>query len=213
MNFNKKIFLFAVFALGSNLLFADKQIGLVPSSVKNERDILQVGVLEGDIPVLVLKEEREGFVSTITEYFVIYDKEKAGPFDDIDTYYTHFSPDGKNLVYSARIDRKEYLFIGKEKIGPFDKVYFPEFSPDGKNLAYSAEIDGKWYLFIGKEKIGPFDNVYSPEFSPDGKNLAYKAKIDGKWYGRLFFNSKTYTGSICGGKVVYIKDGKIMLKD
>ena len=211
MNFNKKIFLFAVFALGSNLLFADKQIGLVPSSVKNERDILQVGVLESDIPVLVVKEEREGFVSTITEYFVIYDKEKIGPFDDV--YSTEFSPDGKNLAYSAKIDGKYYLFVGKEKIGPFDFVYFPKFSPDGKNLAYTAKIDEKWYLFSGKEKIGTFDDVYSPEFSPDGKNLAYKAKIDEKLYVKLFFNSKTYTGSICGGKVVYIKDGKIMLRD
>lgn len=176
MDFNKKIFLFAVFALGLNLLFADKQIGLVPSSVKNERNVFQVGVLEGDIPVLVMKEEREGFVSTITEYFVIYDKEKAGPFDDIDTYYTHFSP-------------------------------------DGKNLAYSAEINGKWYLFVGKEKAGPFDYVGYLQFSPDGKTLSFRTEIDKKWYGKLFFNSKTYTGSICGGKVVYIKDGKIMLRD
>ena len=174
MDFNKKIFLFAVFALGLNLLFADKQIGLVPSSVKNERNVFQVGVLEGDIPVLVMKEEREGFVSTITEYFVIYDKEKIGPFDD---------------------------------------VYSPEFSPDGKNLAYSAEINGKWYLFVGKEKAGPFDYVGYLQFSPDGKTLSFRTEIDKKWYGKLFFNSKTYTGSICGGKVVYIKDDKIMLRD
>ncbi|MGP1414815.1 MAG: hypothetical protein ACTTJ6_02600 [Treponema sp.] len=137
MDFNKKIFLFVIFALGLNLLFADKQIGLVPSSVKNERDIFQVGVLEGDIPVLVMKEEREGFVSTITEYFIIYGKEKAGTFD----------------------------YVG--------------------------------YL----------------QFSPDGKTLSFRTEIDKKWYGKLFFNSKTYTGSICGGKVVYIKDGKIMLRD
>ena len=174
MNFNKKIFFFAVFALGLNLLFADKQIGLVPSSVKNEREVFQVGVLEDDTPVLVVKEEREGFVSTITEYFVIYGKEKIGPFDDVDDL--NFSPDGKNLIYKAKIDRK-------------------------------------WYLFVGKERVGPFDFVDFPTFSPDGKSLVYEAEIDGKWYTKLFFNSKTYTGSICGGKVVYIKDGKIMLRD
>ena len=137
MNFIKRLFLYAVFALSLNHLFADKQIGLVPSSVKNESDIFQVGVLENNTPVLVVKEEREGFVSTITEYFVIY----------------------------------------------------------------------------GKEKIGPFDYVGYTTFSPDSKTLSFTAKIDGKWYEKVFFNSQTYTGSICGNKVVYIKDGKIMLKD
>ena len=122
-------------------------------------------------------------------------------------------PDGKTLAYSAEIDGKWYLFVGKEKAGPFDYVYSPEFSPDGKNLAYSAEINGKWYLFVGKEKAGPFDYVGYLQFSPDGKTLSFRTEIDKKWYGKLFFNSKTYTGSICGGKVVYIKDGKIMLRD
>ena len=68
-------------------------------------------------------------------------------------------------------------------------------------------------IFIGKEKLGPFDNVVYPRFSPDSKSLAYGAEIDGKWYTKLFFNSKTYIGSISGDKIVYIKDGKIMLKD
>lgn len=174
MNFIKRLFLYAVFALSLNHLFADKQIGLVPSSVKNENDIFQVGVLENNIPVLVVKEEREGFVSTITEYFVIY---------------------------------------GKEKIGPFDDVYTESFSPDSKTLSFTAKIDGKWSLFVGREKIGSFDNISYSEFSPDSKTLGFAPEIDGKWYEKVFFNSQTYTGSICGNKVVYIKDGKIMLKD
>jgi len=58
-----------------------------------------------------------------------------------------------------------------------------------------------------------FDNVDYLNFSSDSKSLAYGAEIDEKYYSKLFFNSKTYTGSICGGNVVYIKDGKIMLRD
>ena len=213
MNFIKRLFLYAVFALSLNHLFADKQIGLVPSSVKNESDIFQVGVLENNIPVLVVKEEREGFVSTITEYFVIYGKEKIGPFDG--AYFLTFSPDSKTLSFEAKVDRKWYFFVGKEKIGPFDYVGYPEFSPDSETLSFTARsrIDVKWYLFVGKEKIGPFDYVYHPTFSPDSKTFGFEAEVDGKWYKKVFFNSQTYTGSICGNKVVYIKDGKIMLKD
>lgn len=58
-----------------------------------------------------------------------------------------------------------------------------------------------------------FDNVDYLNFSSDSKSLAYRAKIDEEWYTKLFFNSKTYIGSICNDKVVYIKDDKIMLKD
>ena len=151
MNFIKRLFLYAVFALSLNHLFADKQIGLVPSSVKNESDIFQVGVLENNIPVLVVKEEREGFVSTITEYFVIYGKEKIGPFDDVLSLI--FSPDGKTFSFIAKVDGKCYVFVDKEKIGPFDDVDFPTFSPDGKTFSFRAVIDGKWYLFVGKEKV------------------------------------------------------------
>ena len=112
MNFNKKIFIFAVFVLYLNLLFADKQIGLVPSSVKNERDILQVRVLEGDIPVLVVKEEREGFVSTITEYFVIYGKERVGPFDDVGYISSHQM--GKLLCIKLQLMENGIFLLAKK---------------------------------------------------------------------------------------------------
>ena len=261
MNIIRRIVVSVALILCVGHLFADRQIGTIPNFVEDESDILEVGVVNNDVPVLCVREEREGFVSTIKEYFVMYGKEKIGPFDEVRLPY-YFSPDGKTLAYCAEIDGKWYLYVGKEKIGPFDNVGSFEFSPDGKTLAYEAEIDGKIYLYVGKEKIGPFDFVESFKFSPDGKTLAYSAKIDEKWYlyvGRdkiriddifneknktfyltgdesfyltfssdektlkcsttlyygkkLIFNSQVYTGSICAGKVVYIKDGKIMLRE
>ena len=68
-------------------------------------------------------------------------------------------------------------------------------------------------MIYGKEKVGPFDSVDGYTFSPDGKTISYLAIIDRKVYKNIFFNSQVYTGSICGDKVVYIKDGKIMLKE
>ena len=58
-----------------------------------------------------------------------------------------------------------------------------------------------------------FNDVDYIKFSFDSKTFSFPAQIDGKCYTKLFFNSKTYIGSISGDKIVYIKDGKIMLKD
>ena len=288
MNIIKKVAVVVVLILTAGHLFADRQIGTVPNFVKDESDILEVCVDEDNVPALIVKEEREGFVSTITEYFVIYGKEKLGPYYRVNSFTFTFFPNGKTLLYTATIDGKRYAYVGKEKIGPFDDEGFPEFSPDGKALAYRAKIGEKWYLYVGKEKLGPFDNVGLPEFSPDGKTLAYSAEIDGKeylyigkekigpfdyvglpkfspdgktlayrveidkkwylyvgkeklgpfdnvnylltfsldgksisyscdignhWYRKLVLDFQTYTGSVCGEKVVYIKDGKIMLRE
>ena len=151
-----------------------REIGLVSSFVKNESDILNVGVAEDNIPIFVVKEEREGYVSTITEYFIIY---------------------------------------GKEKVGPFDEVLYFDSSPDGKTLAYDAIVDGENYIFIGKEKVNWFyrNGITLFKFSADGKVVEISSPPGPS--KRVFFDSQTYTGSICAGKVVYIKDGKIMLRE
>lgn len=137
MNFIKRLLVFVAFALSVSYLFADKQIGIITDFVKNESHILGVGIADDNVPVFVVREERDGYVSTVAECFVIYGKEKVGPFDSVDGY----------------------------------------------------------------------------TFSPDGKTISYLAIIDRKVYKNIFFNSQVYTGSICGDKVVYIKDGKIMLKE
>ena len=112
------------------------------------------------------------------------------------------------------IDDKWYVFAGKEKSGPFDD--FEEFgrSSDGKVLAYKAKIDGKYYLFTDKEKSGPFDDIGESAFSPHGETLAYIAEIDGKTYYKVIIDGSIYPGSIGpDGKTVYVKNGKIMLRE
>ena len=182
MNSIKKLCVSVVFALSVTYLFSDKVLGYVSSFVKNESDILEVGVLEGNVPIFAVKEEREGYVSNITEYFIIYGKEKVGPFDSVMTPL-NFLYDTKTLAYIATIDKKYYIFVGKEKAGPFDEVIpFIPFSTDGKTFAYIAKVDEKYYIFVDKEKMGAFDEVRWFSFSPDGKTFAYSAKVDKKWY-------------------------------
>ena len=55
----------------------------------------------------------------------------------------NFSPDGKTLAYTAKIDGKWYVIAGKEKAVHMNIYFSLTFSPDGKTLAYTAKIDGK----------------------------------------------------------------------
>lgn len=117
----------------------------------NYENVLDVGVINENTPVIAYYTDREGFISTIREYFVDIGNDTFGPFDDVSVYSFEYSPNGKSLAYKAKIDSKYYVFYDKEKFGPFDEKPNLEFLPDGKTLAYEAKIDGKHYIFCGKK--------------------------------------------------------------
>jgi len=149
-------------------------------TLSSDQHMIYLGAIDKTTPVYIIRKDTEGLISTIKEYYYYIGEEKNGPYDEYG--WPVFSPDGKTLAYTAKIDGKWYVIAGKEKAGPYDNCDQLTFSPDGKTLAYTAKIDGKWYVIAGKEKAGPYDKCDDLTFSPDGKTLAYTAKIDGKWY-------------------------------
>lgn len=72
-------------------LFTDTVIQTVDIDEKN---ILAVYSYNNESPAIIFYKETEGFISTITEYFIRYKNEVLGPFDDI---VPKFSPDGKTV--------------------------------------------------------------------------------------------------------------------
>ncbi|MCX7950242.1 MAG: WD40 repeat domain-containing protein [Treponemataceae bacterium] len=174
-------------------------------------EITTIGLLNGATPVYVVRQLREGLISTIKKYYVVTGNEKAGPYDDVDDLT--FSPDGKVLAYRVEIGGQWYVITGNEKAGPYDDVWGLAFSPDGKMLVYAVEVDGQWYMMDGKEKTGPYkyEDIGPLTFSPDGIALVYRAKINGTWYSKVLINGKEYTGSVSNGVTVYVDNNTIRI--
>src|SRR5574344_21225 len=149
-------------------------------TLSSDQHMIYLGAIDKTTPVYIIRKDTEGLISTIKEYYYYIGEEKTGPYDKCG--WPVFSPDGKTLAYTAKIDGKNYVIAGKEKVGPYNWCYDLTFSPDGKTLAYTAEIDGKLYVIAGKEKAGPYNWCCFLTFSPDGKTLAYQAIIDCEWY-------------------------------
>ena len=160
-----------LFLLLGTLAFSDEEIGAIETG-----EVLRLGAIDG-VPFALIKEERDGLLSTVSEYYLLYGKEKAGPYDVTDQ-------------------------------APFHYI----FSPDSKTLAcnYSRQEGGS-YLIVGKEKLGPYSSIYSCRFSPDSKVLGFSA-IEDDYCDKVYLDGTVYTGSICGDKIIYLKDNKIMMR-
>lgn len=164
------------------MAFSDEAIGTIETG-----EVLRLGVIDG-VPFALVKEERDGLLSTVSEYYVLYGEEKTGPYDEVGGGKFTFSPDGKTIAYTAKKDDKWHVIKGKEKIGSYDDVWGARFLSDNKTLAYVAEIKNKWHVFVGKEKLAPYDAIYCLNFLDDGKTPCYAGFIgDKRWVLILTF--------------------------
>lgn len=86
------------------------------------------------------------------------------------------------------------------------------FSSNSKDFAcIYSKADYEKYLIVGKEKLGPYFYISSCSFSDDGKALEFEI-IDDEYCDKVYIDGTVYTGSICGDKVIYLKDNKIMMR-
>lgn len=109
--------------------------------------------------------------------------------DKTPSYWHGWAPSGKEIVYVAQRDGKNYdIYKMPAGGGPEVKltsnttahVDGPEYSPDGKYIYYNASTTGTMQLWrmkpdgSGQEQI-TFDeyNNWFPHFSPDGKWIAF----------------------------------------
>lgn len=97
-NVMKKYALVLCFLLLGAIAFSDEVIGAIEGG-----EVLTLGAIEGT-PYALVKEERDGLLSTISEYYVLYGEEKAGPYDEVAYNDIIISPDGKIL-------KKRYVLL------------------------------------------------------------------------------------------------------
>ena len=177
-------------------------------------EVVYLHVLSDDRPVAVILEEKQGTISTIKEYYLMYGKEKMGPFDEIDISAIQYSENNSSFLFSATIDKKQrYFFINKgEKIEleyidndePTPGVYRENIkgepyygglviSPDGKTYAYYTKTNDKYWVIEGDKKNGPYDAIANTHRMQTFKYLAdsrlcYAAKINRESY--IFIGNK-----------------------
>ena len=113
-----------------------------------------------------------------------------------------------------RRDSDAYVISGNEKIGPFDSIDNIEFSSDDSSLIIKAITDGQSYIYYDDIEYGPIDySMHDIELSDNGQALAYNFEENKQIYSRIIIDGYNYPGVIYKGKPLYVKDGKIVLRD
>lgn len=93
-----------------------------------------------------------------------------------------FSPDGKSLAYTAKLDNGGYAVIVDGKPGPTYSAYVgaqPAFVA-GKVQYYALPMEGKFVEVHGKTVSGPYEHTYTTKISGDGNHYCLRAVAGGK---------------------------------
>lgn len=117
-----------------------------------------------------------------------------------------FSPDGKQLAYTAQTKGKDALFLldvrSRQIIRQYDtnldQMIGPSFSPDGKRIVFSGSRGGFSNLYMidvdGKNLRAVTNDFYGaimPAWSPDGRKIAFASDRGPKTDLSLLHFSKT----------------------
>jgi|GEM_PF-5692529 len=162
-------------------------------------EVVYLHVLSDDTPVAVILEEKPGTISTIKEYYLMYGKEKMGPYDSIN-YSSYdgiqYSANNTSFVYKATVDGQDMcFFVNKEikELPLLSDYYGVILSPDGKTYAYYTKTNYKYWVIEGDKKNGPYDAIANTHRMQTFKYLAdsrlcYAAKINRESY--IFIGNK-----------------------
>ncbi|MFN8667854.1 MAG: hypothetical protein U0164_11825 [Gemmatimonadaceae bacterium] len=112
-------------------------------------------------------------------------------FEELRLLYSQsaFSPDGRQLAFTAQKDGKDVLYLldvkRRKVVKTYDKfaldvVMSPAWSPDGKQIVFQGYDDGINDLFIVDLASGKLRQLTNdkfaemqPQWSPDGKTIAF----------------------------------------
>ncbi|MBK8062538.1 MAG: PD40 domain-containing protein [Gemmatimonadetes bacterium] len=112
-------------------------------------------------------------------------------FEELRLLYSQsaFSPDGRELAFTAQKDGKDVLYlmdVKRRRIArvfdkfPLDVVMSPAWSPDGKQIVFQGYNDGindLWIVDVTTGKLRQLTNdkfaEMMPQWSPDGKTIAF----------------------------------------
>jgi len=98
-----------------------------------------------------------------------YNRIESGPI---------FSPDSKDVTYTAKRDNKGFIVKNEIEVADFNSSRISLLSPDGKKVAYICEKAGKKSVIFDGKQGKEYTKVTKLTFSPNGKRLAYSAWYD-----------------------------------
>jgi len=140
--------------------------------------------------------------------------ERVGDVDPIpcEEYAPHYSPDGADIVYSARYDNNWDLYAMTASGDNVTRLTtsaatdsYPTYSPDGQWILFSSDRSGSFDIYKmqasgGTPELvvgGPDYELYS-EWSPDGSTIAFSSNRSGDF--------DIYTIPATGGDITRITD-------
>lgn len=125
--------------------------------------------------------------------------------------HLQFTPDDQ-LLYILLQDKKQYLFSGNKKSGPYDAINENSIRFSSKGMmAYSATLNGKQLNVIGKQEGKAYDDVGFVVFNRDGSKAAYRARKGLQQY--VVQNGKISSAYDWVGDISFSQDGRHILYD
>jgi TolB protein len=103
-----------------------------------------------------------------------------------------WSPDGKSLMFAARLDRDLDVFVASSDGSSLRRIacsdssdYIADWSPDGRRVAFTSTRDGRSAVYVTELGTGAVGRVSPPgadasqgTWSPDGRRIAFRAFDD-----------------------------------
>lgn len=127
------------------------------------------------------------------ETYLHIDKMKYGPARSIFDFYV--SPFDGKVIYKYSADSLDWLLIGDEQQGPFEKISSVHFSETTTDFALITKEQNSFYIILGKFRFGPYDDLGGIKFSTDGKNFNYMAMVNNEWMDKVIIENKEYNGN------------------
>jgi Tol biopolymer transport system component len=135
-----------------------------------------------------------------------------------------WSPDGKTIVYSARMDGRTEIHLvgadgsndrvlhGEEAEGTF-AIFSAQFSPDGTEILFDRGTDSEFDIFVMSvdgTNLRPLTTTgtdYDPHWSPDGTQIAFTRQEIVKSAGQRVATSDIFLMNADGDDVRRLTDG------
>lgn len=84
--------------------------------------------------------------------WVVFDGEKLGEEFETTGRVLEFSPDGRRVAYTAKINGKWHLIAGSRRSGSMDRIEAFRFSQDGRKVAFGALLGRElWWKVLTVE--------------------------------------------------------------
>jgi hypothetical protein len=149
-------------------------------------------------------------VRTDRKWLVLSDDKECGVYDTV--AYLEFTPKGKHLVWTAKIDNGWVVFRDGVKGRKFEELDSETLSPNCEQFAYRAKRAGKWLVVLGETECKAYDGVGEDSliFTGDSQHIAYVAGDRGKFLVVIDTTESERYDGLQAGSLIASPDGRFV---